>query len=73
MPTPSIAASETTLVPDKEQSSSASAQDSFENAKSGKETIQDNEPLTKKQKAKRYTYSILDAIVKAGTGGGMGT
>ncbi|KAJ4351180.1 uncharacterized protein N0V89_006519 [Didymosphaeria variabile] len=74
MSTPSVGATETTLVPEQTERPSSSSQDTHEKGKSDSKKVNNElEQLTKKQKARRFTHNILDAIVKAGTGGGMGT
>lgn len=70
--TPSIAVSESTLVPEQGQYS-ASSQSAYDNESTEKQKLEEEKPLTKKQKARCFAHIVLDGIVKAGTGGGMGT
>ncbi|KAK7186065.1 hypothetical protein DPSP01_000673 [Paraphaeosphaeria sporulosa] len=73
MTTPSTVASQTDLLPEQPKHPSGPSQENNKNGEPKEETFtHEKEHLTKKQKAKHYTHNILDAIVKAGTGGGMG-
>lgn len=73
MTMPSTTATETPLVPEQTERPSSS-EDTREKGKSDSEKVnQELKQLSKKQKGRRLAHNILDAIVKAGTGGGMGT